>query len=579
MRDGYLTLVELKKRTTANVVDLEQVSISLLGDSPTQLINTALKGYGIENNYDFSICEADYNQIDYQIFNKSSELYQTKSKYVVIIESSEKLQQKFYKLTNEQKGDFVQNQIDKIRSYIETINSQFQTTIIFSNYVEINDSIFGNYSSKTSVSFLSAIRSVNSLLQELSNEYKNLSINDLSSIQNQIGRNHFFSPVLFANSGMVHSVETIPIVAKNITDIIKSSLGKIKKCVILDLDNTLWGGIIGDDGLSGIQIGNLGIGEVFSRFQQWIKQLKDRGIILAVCSKNEEKNAMLPFQEHPDMVLKLEDIAVFVANWDNKADNIRYIQSILNIGFDSMVFFDDNPVERKIVRDNLPDVFVPELPQDPSLYQEYLQGLNLFEVNSVSNFDASRTKQYQEESKRVRLKQSYVNEVDFLKSLKMEATVSPFLLNDVPRLAQLTQRSNQFNLRTVRYSEDEVLNLMNNTDYITISFKLNDIYGDYGLVSLIILEKKGDDLFIDSWLMSCRVLKRGLESFVLNKIVEIGKEKGVKRIVGEYLKTPKNEIVKDHYKELGFIESSEKNCWSLEVASFSPIVNYIKMKK
>lgn len=187
MRDGYLTLVELKKRTTANVVDLEQVSISLLGDSPTQLINTALKGYGIENNYDFSICEADYNQIDYQIFNKSSELYQTKSKYVVIIESSEKLQQKFYKLTNEQKGDFVQNQIDKIRSYIETINSQFQTTIIFSNYVEINDSIFGNYSSKTSVSFLSAIRSVNSLLQELSNEYKNLSINDLSSIQNQIG--------------------------------------------------------------------------------------------------------------------------------------------------------------------------------------------------------------------------------------------------------------------------------------------------------------------------------------------------------------------------------------------------------
>jgi FkbH-like protein len=345
----------------------------------------------------------------------------------------------------------------------------------------------------------------------------------------------------------------------------------------MDLDNTLWGGVIGDDGLEGIQIGNLGIGEAFTRLQKWAKELKERGIILAVCSKNDENNAKEPFEKHPEIVLKLEDIAVFVANWNNKADNIRYIQQVLNIGFDSLVFIDDNPAERKIVRDNLPEVTVPELPDDPAYYLDYLQQLNLFETaSSVTDEDGDRTRQYQEEAKRVSIRQSFVNEDAFLQSLDMICTSIPFNKLDIPRVAQLTQRSNQFNLRTVRYTDEDINKICSDENYITRSFKLSDTFGEYGLVSLIILKKINEsDLLIDTWIMSCRVLKRGLEQFALNEIVTAAKMRGFKKVIGEYIPTTKNGMVKEHYPKLGFSISEESKTWFLDLNDFKPLNNFI----
>ncbi|MCC7050399.1 MAG: HAD-IIIC family phosphatase, partial [Bacteroidia bacterium] len=352
--------------------------------------------------------------------------------------------------------------------------------------------------------------------------------------------------------------------------------GKIKKCLILDLDNTLWGGIIGDDGLDGIQIGNLGVGEAYTQLQRWAKQLKERGIILTVCSKNNEETAKEPFEKHPDMVLKLNDIAVFVANWNNKADNIRHIQSVLNIGFDSMVFLDDNPAERKIVSDNVPDITVPELPEDPALYVDYLQQLNLFETASLTEEDTDRTKQYQEEAKRTEFKHSFVNEQDFLKSLQMICKVNAFTSFEVPRIAQLTQRSNQFNLRTIRYNEEEVSALSKNPNYITFSFKLSDTFGDYGLVSVIILElTEQKNIFINTWLMSCRVLKRELEQLVLNTVVKAAQQKGVTKIIGEYIPTSKNSMVQEHYTKLGFSKTEKENIFELEVALYKSFTHQI----
>ena len=232
---------------------------------------------------------------------------------------------------------------------------------------------------------------------------------------------------------MLLSIEALPLVAKNTLDIIKSLNGKFYKCIILDLDNTAWGGIIGDDGVEKIQIGNLGIGKAFTEFQLWVKKLRARGVIIAICSKNSENVAKEPFKSHPDMILKLEDISVFVANWENKADNIRYIQQVLNISFDSMVFVDDNPFERNIVRENLPDVCVPEMPEDPAEFLEYLYSQNLFETTSFSNEDSDRTKKYQIESKRVAAKKKYTNENDFLKSLKMNCEINSFNDFNIPR--------------------------------------------------------------------------------------------------------------------------------------------------
>jgi FkbH-like protein len=232
--------------------------------------------------------------------------------------------------------------------------------------------------------------------------------------------------------------------------------GKFKKCVVLDLDNTVWGGIIGDDGLENIQVGSLGIGKAFTEFQYWVKKLKNRGVIVAVCSKNTESVAKEPFEKHPDMVLKLDDIAVFIANWENKVDNIRKIQQILNIGFDSMVFLDDNPFERNMVRENIPGLLVPELPEDPAEYLEYLYTLDLFETVSYTDNDAERTRQYQIEAQRITLFEKFTNEDDFLESLNMVSVVESFSKFNIPRVAQLSQRSNQFNLRTIRYTEADL---------------------------------------------------------------------------------------------------------------------------
>ena len=252
---------------------------------------------------------------------------------------------------------------------------------------------------------------------ELLPQYPNLFICDIAGLQNKFGRNMMFAPNIYVSTEMVLSVDAIPYVSSRVIDIIAACQGQFKKCLILDLDNTLWGGIIGDDGIEGIQLGHgLGIGKVFTEFQMWIKKLKQRGIIICIVSKNDEEKAKEPFKRHPDMILKLEDIAVFQANWETKVDNIRTIQKILNIGFDSIIFLDDNPFERNIVRENIPGITVPELPEDPGMYLEYLYSLNLFETASYSALDKDRTQQYQIEAQRVSFKKTFTNEVGFLQS-------------------------------------------------------------------------------------------------------------------------------------------------------------------
>jgi len=365
-----------------------------------------------------------------------------------------------------------------------------------------------------------------------------------------------------------------------VLDIVSAIEGRFKKCLILDLDNTVWGGIVGDDGWENIQIGHgLGIGKAFSEFQQWVKKLKNRGIVICVCSKNDEEKAKEPFLKNPEMVLRLEDVSVFVANWENKADNIRTIQQILNVGFDSMVFLDDNPAERAIVRENVPGVIVPELPEDPGDYLEYLYSLNLFETASYSNADKDRTKQYQVEAERVVAAKKFTNEADFLKSLNMVSVVEGFTKFNTPRVAQLSQRSNQFNLRTIRYTEDQISAMEQSDSFKTFSFTLEDKFGDNGLICVVILELKDNQTaFIDTWFMSCRVLKRGMENFTLNTIVKWCRENGIKTIIGEYIPTLKNGMVKKHYPNLTFAVTDKENQWSLDVDKYIERECYIAKK-
>ncbi len=574
--EDIVDFAKLKKNIKKDFSGFSKIKIAILGDSATQFLNQALRGQGYNEKLDLEIWEADFNQIDRQVLDPSSDLYNFKPDVIVIFKSSHKLLAKYNKSNGENRSEFSNNELENISDLLSNINSRLNSKIILFNFNEIDDSVLGGFANQVESSFLYQLRKLNYELMLLSSQESNLFLCDLSSIQNLLGKSNFFQPSIYINTEMVISIDALPHIAKRTIQVISSLNGRQKKCLILDLDNTMWGGVIGDDGIENIQIGGLGIGKAFTEFQYWIKKLNQRGIILAVCSKNTESIAKTPFESHPEMVIRLEDIAVFVANWENKADNIRSIQNVLNIGFDSMVFLDDNPFERNMVRTNLPEVCVPELPEDPADYLEYIYNLNLFDTSNYSSEDNKRTKQYQTEAKRVAVKNQFANEDEFLSSLDMVSHMEPFNSFNTPRVSQLSQRSNQFNLRTIRYSEADIKSISEGTTHESYTFTLNDKFGENGLICVIILEKVSENnLFIDTWFMSCRVLKRGMENFVLNHIVNYAKKHNFKNVIGEYIQTPKNEIVKNHYNDLGFEKNGNK--WLLDINSYQNKKTFIKL--
>lgn len=570
------TFKELKKAAkTAPSAD-KSTNVALLGDSSTQLLSTAIIGEANLRKMRFEIFESDYNQIDRQILDPTSDYHVFKPDFTIIFHSTHKFLEIFSNEPVSERKNCAINRLEDIKKLISHCDGK----VIICNYPEIDDAIFGNYANKIADSFIFQVRKINLAIMEMAQANPNLFVCDIQSIQSKLGRSKIFDTNIYIGTDMVLSLDSLPYIASSIVSIIASIEGKINKCLICDLDNTLWGGVVGDDGWENIQIGhNLGIGKAFTEFQQWIKKLKDRGIILAVCSKNNEDVAKEAFEKNPEMVLKLDDFAVFIANWDNKADNIRRIQKILNIGFDSMVFIDDNPFERNIVRDHLPEVTVPELPEDPADYLEYLYDENLFETASYSTLDSDRTRQYQIEAQRESSKITFTNEDDFLVSLNMKSQVEGFSKFNIPRVAQLSQRSNQFNLRTIRYTENQIAEIENTPEkYKTFSFTLEDRFGDNGLICVVILEKKdAKTLFIDTWFMSCRVLKRGMEDFTINKIVEYAIANGYEKIIGEFIPTAKNKMVEALYPSLGFeeVQSVDTHLFTLDVKSYKPKTNFI----
>lgn len=563
-----ITFQQLKKLSKTDASALPQYSLAVLGDCATQHLATALRGYGVSVGIRLNVFDADYDQIDAQVMAPDSELYRFAPQGVLLQMCTEKLQEAFYDRPPEARASFAEDTYARIRQIWSRIGSRIPATVLQCNFPLIDDGVFGQFGNKTEQSFLFQQRKLNYLLTQGCQEAKNTFLIDLDALQTALGRSTFADPKLYYVAKMPISLAALPAAAKLVVDVVRSLQGAVKKCLVLDLDNTLWGGVIGDDGLSGIQIGELGTGHAFSDFQKWLKELKNRGTLLTVCSKNNEDTAKEPFEKHPEMVLRLEDFSMFVANWEDKARNIRTIQQALNIGMDSMVFLDDNPFERELVRTMIPEITVPELPEDPALYLQYLRGLDLFETASYSREDAGRTEQYREKAQRAAFEAAFQSYDDYLEALQMRASAAAFDPFHYPRIAQLTQRSNQFNLRTVRYTEAEIEALAQDDSRIGLYFTLKDKFGDHGLISVVVLEKQPEDtLFISEWLMSCRVLKRGMEEFIVDKILSVAAQQGFRRVVGEYIPTPKNAMVKDLYEQLGFARL-ENGRFQAEVSGF-----------
>jgi FkbH-like protein len=400
---------------------------------------------------------------------------------------------------------------------------------------------------------------------------------DVSAIAETIGLSNWHDPVMYNMAKLPFSQLALPLYADHVCRIISTVKGKSRRALILDLDNTLWGGVVGDDGLSGISLGHGdSVGEAFLAIQKTILKLYERGIILAISSKNDDAIARSVFREHPDILLNEEHFAVFQANWKDKPSNIEAIANELNLGLDAFVFVDDNPMERDLVRKYLPEVAVPELPTDPSLIPRTLLAAGYFEAVHFSAEDKNRAKDYRANAKRVALREQSKNIDAYLYNLDMKASIQPFNYDGLPRITQLISKSNQFNLTTRRYSENQLKEIMTNKkSYLTLQVRLTDIFNDNGMVSTIICKKNTCEWSVDVWIMSCRVLGRKLEEVVFYHLVHMAKAKGVKKILGTFIPTERNKLVQDHYLKLGFEKNNTNNSegvsWSLNLDNIKDI--------
>ena len=358
--------------------------------------------------------------------------------------------------------------------------------------------------------------------------------------------------------------------------LLKARQGRSAKCLVLDLDNTLWAGVIGDDGLEGIKLGQgSALGEAHLAVQRYTLGLSQRGVILAVCSKNDESIALTPFLNHQEMLLRRSDIACFVANWNDKPANLRHIAKSLNIGLDALVLLDDNPFERDLVRRELPMVAVPELPDEPALYPQRLAEAGYFEAISITAEDVERGQQYQSNLHRESLRASTTDLDSYLRDLQMVLQASPFDQVGLQRITQLINKTNQFNLTTRRYTEAEIAQLLADPLHLTFQFRLLDRFGDNGIISIVICQMEGEHCgWLSTWLMSCRVLGRGVEKAVLNQVCAAARLAGLRTLRGTYIPSAKNGMVKDHYAHLGFQLSSEADgvtTWTFDLDSFTPL--------
>lgn len=425
------------------------------------------------------------------------------------------------------------------------------------------------------------VASLNEKLAAYATTHDNFYLHDQARVAMEVGLAQWHNRNQYHAYKLPMNYDAIPNVAWSAARLIRAILGKTKKVLVLDLDNTLWGGIIGDDGVNGIALGHeTPTGEAFTEWQQYVKHLQKRGVLLAVCSKNDEENAKEGFN-HPDSVLQLEDFVAFHANWEPKNINIRQIAEELNLGLDSFVFIDDNPAERAIVRESVPEVSVPEVdPQDVSSYIRAIEGNGYFDTASLSADDFRRNQTYHENRQREKLATLTANYDDFLQSLQMEAEVGVFRNVYFDRIAQLTNKTNQFNLTTHRCTLADIRQMADDKNYITLYCRLKDKFGDNGLISEVIAEKRGDEAHIWLWLMSCRVLKRGVENLMLDELVARAKENGCKSLVGYYYPTKKNKMVANMYRDFGFTlleENNEGTIWKLSLTGYEERNKFISV--
>ena len=556
--------------------------LAFLGSSTLHHLAPAIRVAGLRRGMWIEIFEGEYGQYRQELLEPGAELTKFQPHVVLLALDA-------HHVASSARGD-LEAALENITTCWYAARDNFKATVIHQTVLPIFPRLLGNNEQRDPESPAAIVESLNTRLRQLADKH-GVHLLAADSYAAEGGIAHWFDAVLWHRSKQEVHPRVSHVYGDLAGRLLAALRGKSSKCLVLDLDNTLWGGVIGDDGLEGILLGQgSAMGEAFVDFQQYAQQLSRRGVILAVCSKNDEANAVSPFEQHPDMVLKRKDIACFVANWQDKAGNLRHIAKTLNIGLDSLVFADDNPFERNLVRQELPEVQVPELPEDPSFYASTIAAAGYFESLAVTEEDRERASQYRANIEREQLKTSATDMEGYLRGLAMELIVRPFDSVGLARIVQLINKTNQFNLTTQRYTEADVRAMMSDPGVAAYQFRLTDRFGDNGIIAILIGRMNSENaLVMDTWLMSCRVLGRQVEEACLNVMVDAARSLGAARVVGVYRPTAKNEMVRTLYERLGFTLKQPEGAagdageiqWTLELAGYEkkPVIMLVTMQE
>jgi len=577
----------LRKRHSLKKALLEQtnltpVRIAILGGSTTTEVRSMLELFLLAQGIQPTFYESGYNRYAEDLLFENPSLMDFKPDVVFFHTTWHNVAQ-FPELM-ESEVDVEQRlrgEVSRFESLWEKVQSNLDALIIQNNFDLPHLRPLGNVEAFEFSGRINFLMRLNAEFATYARRHPRFLINDILYLSAQVGLDTWYSHTYWYSFHMaVSPTATVPL-AQNVAAIVKSVYGKSKKCLVLDLDNTLWGGVVGDDGVQNLVLGrDHPVGEAFLDFQRYAKDLQRRGLILAVCSKNDIENAKEGFS-HPDSILNLNDFSAFKANWNPKSENIREIATELNIGLDSIVFVDDNPAERALVLGQLPEVATPDVGSNVARFAEILESEHYFDVYRVVQDDLNRSAYYNGNAQRSAYQASFQNYGEFLASLEMTAEIAPFSPLYLDRITQLINKTNQFNLTTRRYTSAEVEAIAHHPDYVTLYGRLADRFGDNGLVSVVIGRVANEMLELDVWLMSCRVLNREMELAVFDALVEQCQIREIGKIVGVYRPSKKNGMVADHYPKLGFGMSDgsteERRLWHYVVPqSYEPKTHHIR---
>ena len=537
--------------------------LAVLSNSTIDLVVPALVASAARHGIALEVIQPSYDQVAQEALTPDSKVNRSKPDAVLLALDYRALPLKLSLGDAEASSATVQGVIGYLQALRGGIKANSNAVCIFQSFAPPVETLFGSLDRALKGTLRNLIDAINRELAEYVSGSGDVLL-DVAALAETVGLADWHNTQLWNMAKFSFSDELIPLYADHVARTLAAIRGGGAKVLILDLDNTIWGGVIGDDGLDGIQVAQGDArGEAHLAVQRLALDLRQRGILLAVSSKNTDEVARMPFEEHPEMLLKLEHIAVFQANWNDKATNIQAIAEELSLGLDSMVFLDDNPAERGLVRKLLPQVAVPELPEDPAYYARTLAAAGYFEAVAFANEDLKRAGFYQDNAKRASL-QKQVGGVDaYLASLDMTITFQPFDATGRARIIQLINKSNQYNLTTRRYTDPEVTAAENDPEVFTLQARLADIFGDNGMISVVICRPAEAGAWeIDTWLMSCRVLGRKVEHMVLREILRHANAAGIHKLIGIHRPTDRNKLVADHYARLGFTKVGEEESGS-----------------